>query len=278
LTAPMVRDGPTPVPMPPEAESCIQERQSAYNQKVMAEGRKFSEEEAGAIIRRAAQLQTSAGAKGQSGPVSYEDLQSLAQEAGIDPALLRQAVLESRAGAIQTGKNELVRIVEGELEPEEFDVINEFIGPQGNRFMSSQVGRTMNRYVMAGPGQASVNVTSRGGITKVTVQKNYIGSFMMSAYPFLLAAFILALNLFVRGVWGWGVLSAVVLPVMGIVLFMLVRQLYDRKAQEVLDRIADGLTTHFASQTTKESSAERAYRSTSMELPAADPLTEQNKG
>ena len=54
----------------------------------MSDDQKYSEEEFALILRKAAELQASPKAVQRTGGMSLEEMKSIAQEAGIDPALV----------------------------------------------------------------------------------------------------------------------------------------------------------------------------------------------
>jgi hypothetical protein len=97
----------------------------------MSEDRRFDDETAGAILQRAADMQHEAKAPVPGGGgLSTADLEDVAREAGIDPAFVRRAIVESGISTPETEHSrflgevktlEVVEIVEGEVGSDSVD-------------------------------------------------------------------------------------------------------------------------------------------------------------
>ena len=121
---------------------------SRYNDGV-AQKEVFSEQEVTQIIRRAAELSAKAPESPTYTPgITRSELEKIASEIGVDPKSLQQAILESRESNVKsegfTFAPVYERVVEGELDPDEFDLVTDFIHTFG-RFDPgvTQVGRSV---------------------------------------------------------------------------------------------------------------------------------------
>lgn len=145
-------------------------------------GKLFSETEVGQIMRRAAELQEEGSAEGYVPGVTSEELVRIAKEAGIDPKFLEKAIAEgSNKGASNKSKSGLVeieRVYPVEIEPENFDVITDYVktlplttNPKSGTVSGgmSQIGRTLQGQVAAGWANPYIKVTSREGRTRLNV-------------------------------------------------------------------------------------------------------------
>ena len=97
----------------------------------MKDSKRFDDEAAADLLRRAAELQhQSAVPTRAGGGLSASDLEQVAREAGIDPAYVRQAVAEREVSSPETRVSpvfgevrtlELVEVLEGEVSPDSMD-------------------------------------------------------------------------------------------------------------------------------------------------------------
>lgn len=157
--------------------------------------RVFSEQEVSEIIRRAAELQEgSASSSSEYRPgVTREELERAAAEVGVSPQFLQQAIQEKLAGVQQRQSGGLApeeeRVVEGELDPNDYDVVVEQLPLRSSRkFPVSQIGRSMQARAMTGSGLASVTLHSRNGRTRIRVKPVLVFEALGSFYPaFLLS-------------------------------------------------------------------------------------------
>lgn len=147
----------------------------------------FSEQEAADLIVAAAKLQESEG----DGPsykagVSWEEMQRMAADVGVDPDYLRKALSGQTIGSVKVTKKprsilgmpmaqDFERVVDAELPPENFDVIaSEFYNPGygggahgGGMGGPSIIGRMMKGQFYEGILYGTMEVSSRHGRTRI---------------------------------------------------------------------------------------------------------------
>ncbi len=97
----------------------------------MNDTRRFDDEAAGEVLRRAAELQHESSVPAPSGgALSAADLEQVAREAGIDPAYVRRALAEQEVDSPETRRSpvfgevktlELVEVLEGEVSQDSLD-------------------------------------------------------------------------------------------------------------------------------------------------------------
>ena len=97
----------------------------------MNDTKRFDDETAGQVLRRAAELQHESNVPVHAGDgLSATDLEQVAQEAGIDPAFVRRAIVESQVSSPETERSpvfgevktlEMVEVMEGEVSPDSVD-------------------------------------------------------------------------------------------------------------------------------------------------------------
>ena len=97
----------------------------------MSDQRLFDDESAGQVLRRAAELQHESNVPVHGGDgLSASDLEQIANEAGIDPAFVRRAIVEAQVASPETERSplfgevktlEMVEVLEGD---EEFGLIS----------------------------------------------------------------------------------------------------------------------------------------------------------
>jgi len=152
--------------------------------------RRFDDDEVALILRRATEMQASAASPGEVG-MTLADLEEIAREAGLDPALVRRAAAEVQSGAAQPplhGGSRFLgaptrlrheRIVDGELAAEDYEaVVEEIRRTFGDVGMVSVLGRTlswrttpsMQRHGRRGR-DVSVTIATRGGKTGIRVEE-----------------------------------------------------------------------------------------------------------
>lgn len=161
----------------------------------MPEERKvFSEREVAAVVRRAVELQEAASAETYQPGVTAAELERVAQELGIDPAHLQRAIKEAEGAQDRSGllhlTQEFDRVVDAQLEPEEFDVLLQHLKPSGHRGFQ-QLGRSVSGQTWTGCSLASFEVRSAKGRTRIKVRSNPFFAWMVSIHPVLFASFVL---------------------------------------------------------------------------------------
>lgn len=122
--------------------------------------------------------------------ITFDELQRIASEAGIDPKILEKALA---AGETPKEKAkwpfEIERVLDGELAADDFDVVLEAMGPAHRRQAITQVGRTLSGNMWTGTGLTALQVSSRNGRTRVSMKSNPFFAFFTVLYPlFILSA------------------------------------------------------------------------------------------
>ena len=152
--------------------------------------RKFNDEEVALIIKRAAELQqTEQIAQDPGSALSLADVEAIAKEAGIDPALVRRAANtldqpsteKTRPSPWVGAPTRLVyeRVVDGEVTPDAYEpIVNEIRRTFGDNGVPSVLGRTLAWTSTQTGGrrhsrgrQIDVSVMSRGGVTTIRVEE-----------------------------------------------------------------------------------------------------------
>ena len=222
----------------------------------MSSNRVFSEQEASQILRRAAELMEKAveGGKDYTPGITRAELENIAKEVGVDPKFLELAITqqgkpESKTGVLRLTE-EFERVIDGELDPADFDVIVENIKPLSRIGQSgiSQVGRSIQASAWTGISQANVSVSSRNGRTRLKVASNSLMAFLMGGYPALIGSIISAAALSENGYVGYGVAAAAAFLVAGV---GAVRALIG-KGHAAAAKLTDKLETAIANETVKK--------------------------
>lgn len=152
--------------------------------------RRFSEKEVAQIIRRASELQEDEAPADSASGMSLAELEQIAREAGLDPALVRRAAsdLDSRvsdqAGGLAGAPTRLrlERTVEGELPPEEFEaVVLEIQSMLGEVGTASTLGRSLH-WTASRSGRhrhdfrtVQVTISPRNGRTTIRIDEQLHG-------------------------------------------------------------------------------------------------------
>lgn len=161
--------------------------------KAVSDGKQvFSEKQASEILQKAAHLQEEKGGAYAPG-ISHEDMVRIATEAGIDPQYI-DAAIKSLANK-ETKKSflnlidEEERVVDGELDPSEFDVIFDAAKPSRmRRGGAQQVGRTLTMQTFYKGNVYHVEISSRSGRTRIKVKSVPLTPYFFSLHPTLFAA------------------------------------------------------------------------------------------
>lgn len=213
----------------------------------MAQERKvFSEQEVTAVVRRAVELQETAGQESYTPGVTATELGRIASELGIDPKYLQQAINESNSTESKKGPfhltEEFERVVDTELKPEDYDILLKYLKPTNGRGGSwSQVGSTVSGSTWTGWSNANFQVTSKKGRTRVSIKSNALFAWLVSVHPATLASLVLLPSLASKG-HAWLAL-AIVLPLLtvaGLAFKGLVARGH-KAARELTERIAHAI-------------------------------------
>jgi hypothetical protein len=149
--------------------------------------RRYNEKEVALIIKQASELQEYAASSESSTGMSLAELEQIAKETGLDPALIRRAAadIDTRVtdrtpsrflGAPTTLR--LERTIDGEISPDEYEVlvleIQRTIGGMGS---ASTLGRSL-QWTSAGTSRrrlsgrmVQVTITPRNGRTTIRIEE-----------------------------------------------------------------------------------------------------------
>lgn len=154
-----------------------------------AAARRYSDEEVSLILRRAAELQ--ADQPGAAGGTSLAELEDVAREAGLDPALVRRAAADLAVASPAAAPSRFLgaatrlyveRVVDGELAMDDVEaLVAEVRRSFGEAGLVSTLGHTVTWSPSPagayGPRnqsarQLTVTVTTRGGQTTLRAEEN----------------------------------------------------------------------------------------------------------
>lgn len=211
----------------------------------MPEQRIFSEQEVTEIIRRAVEIADQEATGPYTPGVTQTELERIAAEVGVPVEALQRAIAEAGSEPGKPGlfhlTEEFERVVEGEIEPDQFDLVAEGIKTVGNRFQPSvsQIGRKLTMNAWTGIGQANVDITSRNGRTTLKVKSNSWLQALMTLHPGLMATVI---TVAAMAEHGQGLLaSGIGLGIMALstAAFGWLSKFGHRKAKEMTDSLRD---------------------------------------
>ena len=150
-------------------------------------GRRFDEKEVAAIIKRASELQQVDTISESTTGMSLAELEQIAREAGLDPALVRRAaadldtrVTDQQPSAFFGAPTTLVleRTIDGEVPTEEYEaIVLEIQRELGGVGSASGLGRslvwtmTTHNHRRAATRTVQVTVTPRNGRTTIRVEE-----------------------------------------------------------------------------------------------------------
>jgi hypothetical protein len=149
--------------------------------------RRFNEKEVALIIKRASELQQMESTAESSTGMSLVELEQVAREAGLDPALVRRAAVDLDTRVTDQAPNRwagaptllrLERTIEGEVPADEYEpMVLEIQRVLGGVGSASILGRTL-QFSMTGFGRrhaseraVQVTVTPRNGRTTIRVEE-----------------------------------------------------------------------------------------------------------
>lgn len=142
--------------------------------------RTYDEQQVATILRRAARLERDHGVT--TGALTLKEIEAIARDAGIDPALVRQSARELdqgpgwSVGRVLAGaplRRTIERVVDGEIGTEDHERLAEEIREgfasfgMGGRFAS--IGRTLTLSGFTGISSVEVNVSPRDGQTRIRI-------------------------------------------------------------------------------------------------------------
>jgi len=149
--------------------------------------RRYNEKEFALIFKKASELQASEAPVDSSAGMSLAELEQIARETGLDPALIRRAAadLDTRVtdrapsrflGAPSTLR--LERTIDGEISPDEYEaIVLEIQRTVGGMGAASTLGRTL-QWTSAGTGRrrlsgrmVQVTLTPKNGRTTIRIEE-----------------------------------------------------------------------------------------------------------
>jgi hypothetical protein len=220
----------------------------------MPKERVFSEQEVSDILRRAVELTESGSENAYIPGITENELLRIAGEVGVDPEALRRAILESGKVDSRRGlfhlTEEFERVVEGELDPTQFDIVADGIKPLGNAGQPAiaQVGRKLQMSAWTGVGQAKVDVTSRNGRTSLKVKSNPVFQALMTLHPTFIATLITVGSMSENGMGLLGGAIGVGIMSLGVGAFTWLTKLGHRKAEKLADDLKERIADTIAEQ------------------------------
>jgi hypothetical protein len=149
--------------------------------------RRYSENEVGLILRRATEMQRAEPTAADPAGLTLAELEDIATEAGIDPALLRRAASELGVQQPATLGSRLAgapvalaieRVIEGEMPVERLeDLVPIIVAATPGRGTASAVGRSLTWSSHEGSNltEQQVLVSSQNGQTLIRVEQSYSG-------------------------------------------------------------------------------------------------------
>lgn len=165
--------------------------------------RVFSEQETSAILQKAAKMQEAAVDGEYTPGITREELEKIANEAGIDPKFVTRALDDISKNEPKKGwlnlSEEYERVIEGEVDPDDFDEIFRDLKPANNRMGVQQVGRTVSMQTFYKSAMCSIEMTSRQGRTRVKVKSVPFMAYFFSLHPALIGGIVGGANVGAHG-------------------------------------------------------------------------------
>ena len=224
----------------------------------MSERRVFSEQEAADLVLRAAKMQEESHESSSYTPgIDLDQLKRLAADVGVDEKFLLAAMSATPESKDVHRRfmglpifDEYERVVEGELDPEDFDIVTDLMGSAPGRlkfsgnanrtFMTTQVGRTLEGYVRSGSAYGPLKMTSRNGRTRIKARRTMFVPFMAGLYPAIILS-IVTMAMASENSISVAVAATVVmlLAIMGSVTFGVLAMQGERKMKQIVDEMAE---------------------------------------
>lgn len=170
---------PDPRPAAPPAESS----------PLLPASRRFDEREVALIIRRAGELQQSDATTSDRGGMSLVELEQVAREAGLDPALVRRAAMElddrpsARSSRLAGAPLRILleRTFQGEISPDEYEgLVAEIRRTMGDTGMVGTLGRTLSWSPSPSGGRngahqrrLAITIAPRNGHTTLRIEESF---------------------------------------------------------------------------------------------------------
>ncbi len=227
----------------------------------MPEERIFSEQEVTDIIRRAVEISERGSNPVYQPGVTRAELEHIAAEVGVSVEALHQAITEAGLRTDKRGwlhlTEEFERVVEGELDPDRFDLVVEDLKSFRNAGQPSmaQIGRKMTMSAWTGVGQAKVDVTSRNGRTTLKVKSNALLQALMTLHPGLIATMITVGAMSEQGLGLVGGAIGVGVMTLSTAAFAWLTKRGHRRAEEIADNLRERIAAEVKDQA-RQGSAE----------------------
>lgn len=149
--------------------------------------RRYNEKEVALIIRQASELQEADATRDSSAGMSLVELEQVAREAGLDPALIRRAAADLDTRVTDRTPSRLLgaptslrleRTIDGEVSPDEYDaLVAEIQRAVGGMGSASLLGRSL-QWTSAGGGRhrvstrtVQVTVAPKNGRTTIRIEE-----------------------------------------------------------------------------------------------------------
>jgi hypothetical protein len=203
----------------------------------------FSEKEASEVLQRAARLQEERGGASSYAPgISHDELVRIATEAGIAPENLEAAIhAASQNPAKRSFLNlveEVERVVDAELDPENFDVLLDAAKPtRQRRHPARQVGRTFSMQTNYRGSLYNIEVTSRNGRTRIRVASMPFLAYLMSLHPAIFITILGAGPMAGHGNGAAAAAFALAVIMIGIMAFVALARRGSNNTAELADRL-----------------------------------------
>ncbi len=218
----------------------------------MGDHHTYSDQQVKDILMKAVELQQQGtlDAGTTEGGLSKEQLAKMAAELGIDPKYLDAAIDQARVTrqedkgltflGVPLARNHHA-VVEGELDPERFDVIVPELGNPGmnSHLGGSQVGRSLTARVSKGMAFGPISVVSRDGKTRIEARQAAFVGFMAGMYPALITSIMVGAGMIGHGHAMAGSLIAGGILAAGFTAFRFMALRGDRSMKEIVSRVAE---------------------------------------
>lgn len=239
----------------------------------------FSEQEVSKILQRAVELAESQKESYVPG-ITHEELSTIANEVGIPSAALSAALEEHLANKNRgtAGKNEPEsRVVDGEVDPADFDILTEHLRPMHNQHQAglSQVGRSVTCTSWIGATMAKVEVYSRDGRTRLKVAPSLAFPILYSIYPAGIVALMSGLALGNAGQSILAALSTIGTLGLGAFAYWRLIKAARNQAHDLANRLSGVVRDYVATKRAKEQQMQERLSNTTAPQTARQESTDQ---
>lgn len=212
----------------------------------MATNRIFSESEAAELIQRAAKLQERLANNEQTSlGVTLDELKKMAEDCGLDPSLIDQALVEpedhSKASFLNLAE-EHERVFEGELDANNMADVIESLASFVKLTPMIAIGKTQRFQVSNFNVFGQLGLSSRNGRTKLTFKQIPFMAYFVGLHVPLILSLVIGINLIASGHVIPGFATMFGLLGFGVFLFVRLAKLGKRKARELVE----AMTTHIS--------------------------------